>query len=166
MSDHIMMTCTYDLEDDLLMVIGQIVVSFGQLEHIVALTIKRTSPMTLEEAEALTDGIVERSAKAKESYEIWATNQGLEAEFLKLVDKAGKVARRRNDVIHAFWAKDPAGCIQWRRNGLQKKIDIEQLKVLRDDIHLLAAEINGTTAPASVRIESPEYLVSATPYTL
>ena len=63
MSDHIMMTCTYDLEDDLLMVIGQIGVSFGQLVHIVALTFKRTSPMTLEEAEALTDGIVERSAR-------------------------------------------------------------------------------------------------------
>ena len=117
----------------------------------------------MKEAEALTDGIVERSAKAKESYEIWALNQDLEGEFLTLVDKVGKVARRRNNVIHAFWAKNPAGCTQWRRNGLEKKIEIEQLKSLRDDTHLLAAEINGTTAPALVRIEAPEYLASATP---
>lgn len=156
MSDHIMINCTYDLGDDLLKVIGQIVVSFGQLEHIVAMTIKRTSPsMTLAEAEALTDGIVERSTRAQENFEIWAMNQDLEGDFGKLIEKVHKIARRRNDVVHALWGKDPEGRVRWQRKGGGTKIEINRLKQLRDDIRLLAALITGATRPDLITIEMP-----------
>lgn len=156
MSDHIMISCTYDLGDDLLKVIGQIVVSFGQLEHIVAMTIKRTSPsMTLAEAEALTDGIVERSTRAQESFERWAMDQDLEGDFGKLIEKVRKIAHRRNDVVHALWGKDPEGRVRWQRKGGNTIIEIDRLKLLRSEIQLLAAFITGATRPDLVKIEMP-----------
>ncbi len=157
MSNHIMMTCTYDLGDDLLQVIGQIVVSFGQLEHVVALTIKRTSPsMTLAEAEALTDGIVQRSTRAQESFERWAMYQNLEADFGKRIEAVRRIARRRNDVIHALWGRDPEGRVRWQRSGENRGIEINQLRHLRDAILLLAAAITEATRPDLVTIEIPD----------
>lgn len=157
MSDHILINCTYDLGDDLLKVIGQIVVSFGQLEHIVAMTIKRTSQsMTLAEAEALTDGIVERSTRAQESFERWAMDQGLEGDFAKLIEEVRKIARRRNNVVHGLWGKTPEGRVRWQRKGGPTVIEIDQLKLLRSEIQLLAAAITDTTRPDLVTIEMPD----------
>ncbi len=149
MSDHIDLTPTYDLGDDLLKVIGEIVVSFGQLEHAVALAIKRTSPMTLEEAQALTNGVVERSTHAQESFEKWAMNQNLEGEFKQLMGQVRGLARRRNDVVHGLWGKDPQGRVQWLRNAGGEEIKIDRLESLRDEIQRLTLDINRTTRPGS-----------------
>ena len=157
MSDHIMINCTYDLGDDLLKVIGQIVVSFGQLEHIVAMTIKRTSPsMTLAEAVALTDGIVERSTRAQESFERWAMDQNLESDFRQRIEEVSRLARRRNDVIHALWGRDTEGRVRWQRSGKNIGIEINRLRLLRDEIRLLAAAITEATRPDLVTIEIPD----------
>lgn len=154
MSDHIMITCTYDLGDDLLKVIGQIVVSFGQLEHSVAMAIKRTAPsMALAEAVALTDSIVERSKRAQESFERWAMDQDREGDFTKLIKEVRRMARRRNDVVHALWGKDPEGRVRWKRKSEDAKIEIDRLRRLRDEIQRLAADINSTTRPEIVTFE-------------
>jgi len=156
MSDHILINCTYDLGDDLLKVIGEIVVCFGQLEHVVAMTIKRTSPsMTLAEAEALTDGIVARSTHAQERFEVWAMDQNREGDFMRLIAEVRRIVPRRNDVVHALWGKDPEDRVRWQRNGRDTEIEIDQLERLRNEIRLLTAAINGTTRPDLVTIEVP-----------
>ena len=157
MSNHIMIDCTYELGDDLLQVIGQIAVSFGQLEHVVALSIKRTSPsMTLAEAEALRDSIVLLSNRAQESYVNWAMDQNLEANFRQRFEEVRGIARRRNDVFHAFWGRDGEGGVRWHRSGRARRIDINELRQLWDDIWQLAGRINEATRPDLVRFETPD----------
>jgi hypothetical protein len=157
MSDHIMISCRYDLGDDLLKVIGEIVVSFGQLEHAVALSIKRTSPATtLTDVQAFTDILVGRSRRAQESFEVWAKDQDREGDFKRLTDQVGDIARRRRDVVHALWGKDRDGGVRWLRNGQERDIEIAQLELLRDDIRQLTAEINHATRPDLVTIDTTE----------
>ena len=80
--------------------------------------------MSLQDAEALTDGIVERSTRAQESFERWAMDQDLKGDFGKLIEEVRKIARRRNDVVHALWGKDTEGRVRWQRKGEGKKIEI------------------------------------------
>ena len=148
MSDHIKLNPTYDLGDDLLKVIGEIVVSFGQLEHAVALTIKRTSLlMTLAQAQALTNGVVRRGEDAQESIAWWAMNQDREVEFTQLMDQVGGLARRRNDVVHGVWGKDEEGRVRWTRNQSASEFDVNQLQSLRNEIHQLTSAIDRKTKP-------------------
>jgi hypothetical protein len=157
MTDHIMITCTYDLGDALIKVIGEVVVSFGQLEHTVAVSIKRTNPrMTLADVQALTNGIFERSDDARESFERWAMNQELEGNFRRHIDEIRDIARcRRNDVIHGLWGKDPEGRVRWLRNWEDSgEIKMEQLESLRDQIQILIRKINGATSTLTCEVSA------------
>ena len=42
-------------------------------------------------------------------------DQDLEGDFMKLVEEVRVLARRRNDVVHAIWGKDPEGRVRWKR---------------------------------------------------
>ena len=111
--------------------------------------------MTLADAMALTDGITQRSKNAKESFDKWAINQTLECAFQKITDRVSKISGRRNDVVHALWGKDDKGPVRWQRLGIDNKIDVSQLKDLRNEIHRLVADINGATRPDLVMISIP-----------
>lgn len=148
MNDHVIVELTADLGDELLKVLGQITVCFGQLEHTLAMSIKRTTPdMTLDEAEKLRDGLIERSEKAQERFEVWAQNQDSEADFWSFMGKARALAQQRHDVVHAFWGKDDRDEIYWGRLAERRPVSIDVLKHLRNELYLLSALINHQTRP-------------------
>jgi len=143
MPDYTKIDFTCDLGDELLKVIGEIVVSFGQLERVIALTIKRAEPSTtLADAEALVIRVGADGNRAINSYQQLVMDQGLEADFEELMKKADAIAPRRHDVVHGHWGRDGNRCVRWQRKGEYKELYIDQLERLRDDIRHLVAEIN------------------------
>ena len=154
MAKKIKLTC--DVGDDLLKVIGEVAVTFGQLEHVLSLSIKRTRPtMSLLEAQRLTDGITGRTEEAREAFEVWIQDQELEGKFSELMKELREVAARRNDVFHALWGKDAEGRVIWLRKSQYINPSLASLQKLRDDIRYMTARVDGATYTELLETEVP-----------
>ena len=137
---------TLDLPDDLKRVIGEISIAYGQLEFALAMCIKRTDPkIDIEDARVLAESLSARLATAGTRFAIWYKDQRREAEFERLIERATQLAKHRNGVVHALWAKNKEGEICWLRMGFYRSINLDELGTLRDDIYRVTAELNGTT---------------------
>lgn len=157
MADHQMLTMTTDLPCDLLKIIGQIAVAYGQLEHALAMSIKRTTPgISIEDALELAESFSARRELATQRFGIWYQDQNLEGKFEKAIDHAREVAKRRHDVMHALWAKNGDNGVCWLRLGWYNAPDLAELQSIRDDIYRTAMELNGATRNDGVIIFDAE----------
>ena len=156
MAKKLLLTC--DLGDDRLKVIGGIIVSFGHLEHVVALCIKRTRPddVSLLDAQRLTDGVVGRSRDAQDAFEVWAQDQQLEGSFGELMEEVREVAGLRHDVAHGLWAKDANGDVVLNRKARYRDPTVTKLKMLRDRIIALTVKVDGSTRSGPISVEAPD----------
>lgn len=144
-----------DLPDDILTAIGRLTVSYGQLEYILALTIKRTSStgMTFEEAHEEAKMLVSIHALAERAYENFrrrTLNQDIEARFHALVADIRDLARRWADVKHALWGIGEDGRVNWVVRGQQAPVDLDQLAQLDEDICVTRDAFDQFTSPSEV----------------
>lgn len=146
MPGSVTVTLSHDLDPALLLLIGKVIVRHGQLEYLLALSIKRTSSMSIQEAVRLTKGMLERSHMASETFALWAQNQEDEAYFDGLLEEARRLNDQRNDIVHAFWTRHD-GADHWNRLGVQREINYSELKTLVMDLMSVITRLNAATAP-------------------
>jgi len=83
-----------DLPDEIKDLIARISVRHGQLEHVLTLTIKRTSPgRSFSEAMARAQYLLNQPAFTEEAMQIYGKDtddQEPEAEFLEVLNRAGR----------------------------------------------------------------------------
>lgn len=112
---------TDDLPPATFELIGRITVSFGQLEHLLAVLVKRTlEGATFSEgmAEAEKLRTIANLGKAiSEGFARRTMNQAKEAEVDASLEEVGRLYGMRHDVIHAVWARTLDGDEVYSRRG-------------------------------------------------
>jgi hypothetical protein len=144
---------TDDLPSDILILIGQINVGYGQLEHVLKLTIKRTTEgLSLEEATKMARslGWMGLRIKARTQFEKWALDQRMEKKFKIRLDHADCVVKRRHDVAHGVWGKDDRGNLYWERADPNKDPATE-LQEIRGQLRNLIRRMEKFTRVAPTR---------------
>lgn len=128
---------------DLMDVVGQIAVAFGQLEWVVYLSAKRKSTKALrefrKEKENRTDKFGTWCCRLLERYPD-------DNKLSSLINRALIAGKARNDVIHAVWGKDLSDqrLGRWRPSG-NLGIEIEPLRVLLRSVREIRDELNEYT---------------------
>ena len=138
-----------DLPDEIKDLIARISVRHGQLEHVLAMTIKRTSPgRSLSEAMARAQYLLNQPALTEEAMQIYGKDTDdheAEAEFLDVLNRARKASSARRDVDHALWAYDEQGNLVWLRNGVS--MDISTLSSIHTNLVDAVRDLNAKTRP-------------------
>jgi hypothetical protein len=138
-----------DLPDEIKDLIARISVRHGQLEHVLTMTIKRTSPSrSLSEATARAQYLLNQPAFTEEAMQTYGKDtddQEVEAEFLEVLDRAREASSARRDVDHALWAYDEQGNLVWLRNGVT--MDISTLSSIHKNLEDAVRDLNAQTGP-------------------
>ncbi len=138
-----------DLPDEIKDLIARISVRHGQLEHVLTMTIKRTSPRrSLSEAMARAQYLLNQPAFTEEAMQTYGKDtddQVAEAEFLDVLNRARKASGARRDVDHALWAYDEQGHLGWLRNGVS--MDISTLSSIHTNLEDAVRDLNAQTRP-------------------
>jgi len=136
-----------ELPDEILKLLGQICVNYGQLEHVLMLAIKRTTGGSLEEKVMMkiardTGNVPALTKKARDEYAIRFMNQKLEADFEEALTAADDPKRRRHQVVHRLWGMKASGTVNWPEKYPR---NVDDLKKLADDLRAAAIKINPLT---------------------
>lgn len=138
-----------DLPDEIKDLIARISVRHGQLEHVLTMTIKRTSPSrSLSEAMARAQYLLNQPAFTEEAMQTYGKDtddQEVEAEFLEVLDRAREASSARRDVDHALWAYDEQGNLVWLRNGVT--MDISTLSSIHKNLEDAVRDLNAQASP-------------------
>jgi hypothetical protein len=121
-------------------VVGEIAISFAQLEHALWVLPKRIKKLDLDEWAGIAGKvpIPTRCQQIRESFARKRMNQDQEAELDSLLKDVERVNENRNSVVHGRWGcKKKRGKISslhrfWRDRD--QGVVIADLKILRDDI--------------------------------
>jgi hypothetical protein len=151
------------LPAELFSALGAVAVRSGQIEHILAVTIRRTRQITLKEAYQRVDELWHSDKIRKEtkrSFRSWAiekfgTEKGNERSrmFDQLVNAWANSSSDRNDFLHGFWSGDIGdGHLNCNRKGVPLKrkdgtlCGIRDVEILAERLTDLALQLNDATA--------------------
>lgn len=95
----------------LLQAIGRVAVAHGQLEHILRMTIKVLSGLSVQEALDATSTmrVYDLRKKIKKLFEQKSHDEVAKTKLDALLNKAEQLSKKRNRLIHRPWAKDAHG---------------------------------------------------------
>ena len=181
MTAHLELRRLINLPPDLIEALGHVSLRYGQIEHLLTMTIHRTSGLSYEEAYAAVEklGREDILEKANRHFRAWAirkfgqTDGDKRAEaFDDLTQKWPALAKRRHDVIHCCWSigvddEEPSGT----RNGdLLRKDDqgfgIKEIEDLGNDLKQFVVLLNGATEPSLVSGSQKEIADMPTKFSL
>ena len=121
-------------------VVGQIAISFAQLEHVLWLSPKRVKKLRFSDWEQIAGrvSIEGRCEQIAHAYAVRKMNQAQEAELSKLLKEVTKAAEARNSIVHARWGcKKRAGKVIARYRvwkGKNLGVNLDELLGIRDEI--------------------------------
>ena len=147
---------TGNMPNDRAQAIAEIVMQWGRLEHVLALTIKRTSGMTIAEAlkrARALNSIDRLTDEVRSHFSVHAQNQDREGALTELLSDVLALAKLRNDVVHGLWCFDDAGAPLWIRTPVRYEVGAESLVWIANHIGDLTAKINALTRPDLVMWE-------------
>lgn len=150
-----------DLPPKLIQALGRVSVRYGQMEHVLTLTLKRTSEISYDEAFQLVEETKNRGRKdrrklARDHFRDWATKRFGEAEgkerakdFHILIEEWVDLAEQRDNVIHCAWTVED-GQLTGSRKGKLLEIDgrplgVENVEHLADALTRLVNRLNEAT---------------------
>ena len=134
---------TDDWRGEISQVVGEIAISFAQLEHVLWLSPKRIKklPFSVWEQMAGRVSITERCAQIRDSYAVRAMHQDKEASLDSLLKSVVRVNEQRNAIIHGRWGcKKDGGVIVSRHRiwkGKEQRLDKTWFIELRGEIREL-----------------------------
>jgi len=137
-----------------------------QLEYVLAMVIKRTTPsMSPEEAYDLAEQCFKKPRSlrtgARSPFDAWHLEQAAEAEFHKLLDHTDYRARRRGEIAHDCWACGAAGERIGRiRFGRDRGVDA--LRSLAQKLAKAISELNKHNGATGDEFRRNPYVALAT----
>ena len=157
--------------------LGQVSARYGQIEHLLTMTIHRTARLSYDDSVAEVDGLRHRKdikKRAEQFFDDWALQNFGEIEgkkridaFHDLIQNWADLAERRDNVIHCCWSvgtkdKHPTGT---RKGELLttdgRPFGIEDVEKLGDNLKQFVIRLNGATMPNQVF--GPEEEIAAMP---
>ena len=166
-----------NLPPELIEALGQVSARYGQVEHLLTMTIHRTAKISYDDAFAEVESLRSRkniSKMAKQSFDDWARKEFGEIEgkeraeaFNDLIQKWADLAERRDNVIHCCWS---VGIEDEQLSGTRKgellKMDdhrfgIKDVKRLGDNLKQFVVRLNRATMPSG--LSGPEKEIAAMP---
>ncbi len=153
-----------ELPPELIQALGEVSARYGQIEHLLTMTIHRTEGISYDAAVAEVEGLQGREdvkKKARRSFYDWAIKNFGEIEgkeraeaFNDLIQNWAALYARRDDVIHCCWSvgiedKQLSGT---RRGKLLKwdgrPVGIEDVQKLADNLKQFVVRLNTATMPS------------------
>lgn len=168
------------LPSGLFTALGEVSVRYGQIEHLLAMTIHRTVGLSYHVAVERVEELRSRNKvreNVKKCFKQWAIDKFGETEgsrrskeFNALIEQwgsEGTLAGRRDDVIHCCWTvgekdKQPRGT----RNGQLltvhgRPLGVRDIEKLADDLKHFVVQLNKATRPDL--LSGPEDVIAAIP---
>ena len=168
-----------NLHPNLIEALGEVSVRYGQIEHLLTMTIHRTAEPELlyddafAEVEKLRGG-EQHIKRAKKSFNKWAIQEFGEIEgneraeaFNDLIQNWAALAARRHDIIHCCWS---VGIKDKQLSGTRKgkllttdgrPVRIEDVQKLGDNLKQFVVRLNMATMPS--QLSGPEKEIAAMP---
>ena len=156
-----------NLPPALVTALGKVTARTGQIEHLLVVTLKRTTDGDWREVFDESEGKRgdKRRSEAKQAFREWARNNFDNAdhrikEFDKAIDRIGQTVKRRNKAIHSAWGFDKSRNLyatnkgKLLRNDSGEPFSVEDVEQIADELHACLYMINAATNP---------HLVSPTP---
>ncbi len=138
------------LPDEFLYALGQVSARYGQLEHIIALAMKRyTSGADWDEIfnEVYKLGREKAAHEALILFGIKIMDQSKEGELHDLLKCASDLAKERHEVIHAcWWLDDKTEQLMGNHRGKPTPHTTESIKQLAEDLFEVTKAINDITS--------------------
>ncbi len=166
-----------NLPPKLIEALGEVSARYGQIEHLLTMTIHRTEEISYDAAVAEVEGLRGRKdvrKKAKRSFCDLAIKEFGEIEgkkraeaFNDLIQNWVDLANQRDDVIHCCWSvgiedKQLSGT---RRGELLKwdgrLVGVEDVQKLADNLKQFVVRLNTATIPSA--LSGPEIEIAAMP---
>jgi hypothetical protein len=143
------MILTDQWDEDTCRLVGQIAISFAQLEHILWLSPKRVRKLRFPVWEAMAGQVTipQRCEQIRKTYALKRMHQGLEAELDRLLLRIERANDARNSIIHGRWGckknEDRTDIVSRHRiwRGKDRGIDHAQLTKLRDEVRELRDQL-------------------------
>ena len=142
-----MMTFHVPDDSELLAALGTVSLRHSHLDHILRMTIKTLTDVTVEEALDATS--FEGSATLRRRVARLAKQRIGEGEALvkvqALLERCRRATQTRNDLIHSIWAADIDGtdaAVRTDNHGWKPIPTIDELETLSHEIRCLTAELN------------------------
>lgn len=152
------------MPDGLFDALGRVSVRYGQIEHFLTLTIKRTDQkMVWDQAFAFVEKLRYSNKireEARRRFNAWADEHFDEIiaekekrKFRAAVNDWKKLAARRGEIVHCCWSVGRNGNLNATRRGkilrddTGRPVDVAYVNRLADRMHSLAARLNAATLP-------------------
>jgi hypothetical protein len=130
----------------LLQAIGRVALAHGQLEHILRMTIKALSGLSVQKALDATSTmrVYDLRKKIKKLFEQKSHDEVAKTELDALLNKAEQFSKKRNKLIHRPWAKDAHGkwVVKEEDHVWGPPPTAEELNQLAEDIWKIMVELN------------------------
>lgn len=168
------------LPTQLFAALGEVTVRYGQIEHLLTMTIHRTAKLSYDESYEYVKNMKNQKQckEAQECFEEWAKctfgeNEGTRrsAQFNYLlkawIENDQCLANRRHDVVHCCWSiKD--GQLGGTRKGGLLEVDghparIEDVEILANNLRQFVVQLNTATMPET--LSGPKEEVAVIPGT-
>lgn len=161
----------------LIKALGEVSARYGQIEHLLTMTIHRTGQLSYNDAVAEVERLKRRkkvNRQAKQCFNAWAINNfgeinGKEraAAFDRLIQEWADLTERRDNVIHCCWS---VGCDDNQLTGTRRgklltrdgrPFGIKDVKLLGIDLKQFVFQLNRATEPTWV--SGPESEIAEIP---
>lgn len=133
-------------DPNLLQAIGRVALAHGQLEHILCMTVKILSGLSVQEALDATStiGVYDLRKKIKKLFRQKSDDEAARIKLDALLGKAGRLSNKRNRLIHRPWAKDTHGSyvVKEEDHVWGPPPSAEELNQLAEDIWKIMVELN------------------------
>ena len=177
MTSHLEPRNLINLPPELIEALGQVSARYGQIEHLLAMTIHRTANLSYDDSIAEVERLRYREEirkRAKQSFNDWAIQNFNEFEGKKRIDAFNdliqnwvNLAERRDNVIHCCWS---VGIEDKQLTGTRKgdllttdgrPFGVEDVEKLGDNLRQFVVRLNWATMPNQV--PRPEEEIAAMP---
>lgn len=179
MTSNVELRYFINLPPNLIEALGEVSVRYGQIEHLLTMTIHRTAEPELSYDDAFAEveklrGGEQHSKRAKKSFNKWAIQEFGEIEgnkraeaFNNLIQNWAALAARRHDIIHCCWS---VGTKDKQLSGTRKGklltmdgrlIGTEGVQKLAGNLKQFVVRLNTATMPS--QLSGPEKEIAAMP---
>lgn len=154
-----------NLPAKLVTALGYVSARSGQIEHLLVVTLKRTTDDSWEDVFAHAEGKRgdERRREAKQYFKAWAIKESRHnevpyrtQEFNNVIDRIGQIASRRNVAVHSAWGVSKSGDVyatnkgKVLRNSAGNPFGIKDVEAIANELHECLYIMNAATDPSLV----------------
>ena len=139
-------------DDEITKVVGEIVIAFGQLEHVLWVAGKRSRKLSMQEWAELREGgrtVPEKCRYLREEFTRQQMDDTLRSDLHQTLDKIVNLAETRNRIVHGRWGvKKLDGKIISKHRIWQNRdagVDVAKMIALRNGIRDARDRLNRLT---------------------